>query len=361
MSPRRDLALLDALRRKAGKRRRLGLDALWDGLLSAFPGETGGASARRTLAELLRELEQEGALTLPRSAEAWDAGAQPPLPRFVLLAPSPEQARQEEERAAAAAALAAAQTMAWAPELDFARTVRRPEQLAVLRRVQDFLAAGGRERPLVPERERSLELLGDEKQLEKLRRTALFGPGRLSLELLRCFTVPPPLVWRGEPGPAGRSGLVLENHHTYHSFWRWNRQCQAHAAIVYGAGKAFLPALAGLHEVQQETGATEFHYFGDLDREGLSIGQEATRLAAELGLVLVPAARWYALLLARGRTLVMAPGMAPREPGPVSGTAQLPEVTWLPAALRDEAAALLRSGRRLPQELVGWEVLRGMG
>src|SRR5438105_1999563 len=74
----------------------------------------------------------------------------------------------------------------------------------------------GTEATIVPTGERSLDLFGDEKRLDVLRRNRrLFAPGRLSLEMLRARLFAPPFAYRriGQGGVA----LVLENVATYHS------------------------------------------------------------------------------------------------------------------------------------------------
>jgi len=54
----------------------------------------------------------------------------------------------------------------WAPELRFLAATRVFVPLADLLKLQDFFARGGRERPSVPIKERSLETFGDEKRLD---------------------------------------------------------------------------------------------------------------------------------------------------------------------------------------------------
>ncbi|MCG8555418.1 MAG: hypothetical protein MJD61_09055, partial [Proteobacteria bacterium] len=163
--------LLEALQAVRPRHKRFELQAVWQAYARAWPAAAEGADARRNLRRALELLAQHGKLTLPKQASRWDHSAQPALPRFVVLttaARKPAPARQH---------------VAWAPELSFARELRSPQQRDLLLCVQRFLASGGRTRPLVPERERSLQLFGDEKRLEKLRRTPLFSPCRLSLGL----------------------------------------------------------------------------------------------------------------------------------------------------------------------------------
>jgi hypothetical protein len=99
---------------------------------------------------------------------------------------------------------------------------------------------GGRTRPIVPAKQRSVELFGEEKQLEELRSSTLFGEGRTSLDLLRCFAVLPPLVFEAlSPANNPRPILVLENYSTYHTFARWNQSAQDYEALFYGNGDTF--------------------------------------------------------------------------------------------------------------------------
>jgi len=46
--------------------------------------------------------------------------------------------------------------------------------------IQRFLREGGRSAPIVPIKERSLDLFGDEKRLDALSATSLFAEGRLT-------------------------------------------------------------------------------------------------------------------------------------------------------------------------------------
>lgn len=66
---------------------------------------------------------------------------------------------------------------------------------------------------------------------------------------------------------------------------------------------------------------------------------------------LVAAARWYELLLARGGDL---------EALDVAASIPAFALAWLPEHLQPAVRQLLAAGLRLPQELVGWEQLRGM-
>ena len=153
----------------------------------------------------------------------------------------------------------------------------------------------------------------------------------------------------------GRPCLVLENHHTWWSFCRWNERVGEYSAVVYGAGGGFgREAVAFLHEHCRSWKTEVAEYFGDLDREGLTIPwRAATRFAPSDGVRLVPATRWYALLLERAEGVSLPCGPAIVVEDEV--------LRWLPGDLRARAQGWLDRGARLPQELVGTEQLLALG
>ena len=330
-------ALLNALREHAGKRRRLEIAEVWQVFRGALAIEYSDRG-REALADYLLQLRARGRLQLPRQDQLWQRKPAPALPRWVKLTAAARPDTPIDHRA-----------IAWSPELaplvDEARVA--PDLLRDLLAIQRFFADGGRVREPVPVRERSVELFGDEKRLDVLLRSRLFRRLGLGPELLRAREVPVPIVWEPGPESGAHSVLVLENLHTYDSFRRWNACSGAYLAVVYGGGKAFAGMLDDLARIVIDIGALEIHYFGDLDGEGLQIPASAARALGELPLL--AAERWYALLLSRGAGLDL-PGCEP----------YVPEfaLSWLPEALRSPVTSLLVSGRRLPQELVGWEQLR---
>lgn len=335
--------LLGAIREAAGKRRRVPLEGVWQAFRDALPVEYADRG-RVGLAEHLHTLAAEGALRLPaqRSTTTWDRSVQPPLPSWVELAPAGAPAEAIDHR-----------MIAWPPEL--ARLVDeprlRPELLGEFMAIQRFLAASGRTREPVPARERSVELFGDEKRLDVFMTSLVARRVGVTLELLRAFAVPVPIVWEAGPAAAearATSLLVLENLHTYDSFRRWNARSGAYLAIVYGGGKAFAGMLDDLTRIAVELGATEVDYFGDLDVEGLRIPAAAAHVLDARGLPLRPALPWYDALLARGDA------SHARASEPLDDRRIL---AWLPERLCEPVEALLVAGRRLPQELVGWELL----
>ncbi len=237
----------------------------------------------------------------------------------------------------------------WQPELAFLANARVAVAAGDLLRLNEFLTAGGRERPLVPIKERSLQVFGDEKRLDALLATVLFRTDRLSLSALRCELVGEPLGWRRGPKPGGPL-LILENAATWHSYCRWNEACGRFSAVVYGKGFVIAESVRFLAEIFRELGGhCPVEYFGDLDPPGVLIPYRASVLARELGLPPIEPHLWsYRRLLELGRG----------QEADYEGEAVNPAVlAWL-GELAEPVAALFAAGKRLAQEHVGWEFLQ---
>lgn len=320
--------------------RRVGSEDVWRAFLEADPAFVTDVDKRARLASALDELASGGRVLLP-SARSFDHGS-PPLPNFVTVG-------GPRSRPTAATG---ARTFPWRPELSWAAGARLASgQLDALRAVNSWLRDNGDAGPDVAARERSLQIFGDEKALDRLSRTALFGPGRLSLTLLRCHAVHPPFVWR-RVGPAPVL-LVVENHHSFDTFVRLLPADGPVGAVAYGAGNHFIASVAFVADL--EPPVQRVSYFGDIDSQGLRIPVAATAVAASLGLPPVtPASGLYQLLFEVGRP-------ARCDSPPLPRPAAEARAGWLPESLRGPAADLLVQGLRLAQEWVGAEALLRRG
>lgn len=244
--------------RALGKRR-VGLPELRAAFLRAHPETLDAPDLRRRLLDALRALERDGMVELPR--QGWDGSGSPALPRTARLC---FVARRGD----------VARPYAWLPALAFAGDERHPVRRADLQAINTFLLAV-RDRSVcsVPTRERSLQVFGDEKRLDQLRKggSSLFE-GRVSLDDLKCYPVAPPLPYEIPEKPApGRTILVLENYHSFDSFRRWNRKAALYAAVAYGAGNAFRQGAGNLDDVVERVDAEGAVYVGDLDPAGVEI------------------------------------------------------------------------------------------
>lgn len=257
---------------------------------TACPELIGSARQHQGLAAALDELSELGMITLPAKG-SWDRSTRPPLPTFVTWPANRRQARPAPWR-----------TFAWRPELGWAGS-----QPTMTDATFDALVAVNRwlgvrhEDGVVPMRVRSAEIFGDEKALDRLTTTALFGPGRLSAELLRCRRYPPPLV--ATKVGTGTTALVVENSDAY---WMTLHAAEADAGnigvVAWGSGTSILQSISALAELPGAVG--KIQYWGDLDPEGISIPARASTLAVSAGLPVVEPAvgLWSAMAACRPQT-----------------------------------------------------------
>jgi hypothetical protein len=319
-------------------RTRVPVEDLRQAALAADLSFSGSPDSRGRLLAAIRELEAVGEVTLPRGGSGWEAVPRPAVPRWVA------RPAKTKPGHAAEPAVAWHADLSWVPAFLAADQPTAAERL-LLRAVNGFLGAGGSDM-IVPLRERSLQLAGDEKMLDTVSRGRLFAPGRLSLGLLSAVRVSPPLV-RQEVGE-GPLLLLVENFATYHSLAATLPADGEVGTVGYSAGNTLGTVLTAIADEGQRPRALA--YFGDLDTRGLEIAAAGAQLATALGLPpLTPAERLYRLLIEHGH-----PAATGTYTGPGRATAA---AAWLPADLRAPVLDVLFAGKRLAQEAVGREVL----
>jgi len=313
-------------------------ELLWRALQAVHPEAAVTTAARAKLRDLIDQLAIDGLCETPKGREGWDESSLPVLPKWIRL-PSPQPPADEADL----------RRIPWAPELRFLVSTRTDVPLDDLLKLQRFFADGGRQRPIVPVKERSLQIFRDEKRLDTLRKTTLFLSDRLTLEALRCEPIGEPLAWKRGPKTDGPV-MIVENAATWHSYCRWNAERSAFSAVVYGKGLQAAESICFLRDVFTELGAPRrVLYFGDLDPPGLRIPQLASAYAVAHHLPPVKPELWsyrQLLILGRGKETIWE-GSDPLQPV---------EFEWL-GELAEPARALLDTGKRLAQEYVGWEFL----
>lgn len=323
---------VEAVQERA-KGRRVHLAALWEAYAEAAPIDARAVDARRRLAEALDAGGRQGAWTVSRRQ---DTSGLPALPAFVTLPP-----RQGVQRADPRA-------VAWRPELAWAGSLNRldPPHLAMLQAVNRFLRDGGADRPLVPAEERSLELFGDEKAItNRIGGQTLWRSGRLELQLLRCVPSRAPFAY--ERVGDGTRLLVVENQATFATCRDLLRAQTGHpyAAVAFGGGWSVGPTIGYVTELPFAVTAAD--YFGDLDVDGLEMAGACLAGVREAGV----AAQLHLPLY---RLLLRQPSSPARTP-PNERTARAGELVG--EELAEAVQALLASGRRIPQERCGYELL----
>lgn len=310
------------------------------------PGLLGDPAGRSRFREALDELAAAGRLTLPAagSRAAWDRRSRPPMPLWVKrTAPARPRRERPEPRV-------------WPHVLEKAgRLATRRDEQQLLERVTAWLRDNPEPAP-VPVQERSAELFGDEKALDRHLKTRLFTTGALTLDLLACYHAPLPFASQHVPGTGVTRLLVLENLATYTSFLTAARELPADGRpdlhIAWGHGEEFTRSVLSVPMLVPRP--ERVYYFGDLDRAGLRIAVGSAAAAAEHGLPAVrPAAAYYAHLLAGGPAW-----HRPDTSNPSTSADHGALSAWLPSGMRSAVEDLLSGRRRIPQERLGLDALR---
>lgn len=315
-------------------RRRVQLIDLWKILDQVDPSTRMDVRRRRILSDVIAELTAAEVVELPAAA-SYDRSEIPALPKFLGL-------RRVTVAGEPRKPVVWHPSLAWVPKASLTRT-----QLDTMAQVNQWLHTN-RDQLITPSRERSLEIFRDEKALDRLTDTTLFGPGRLSLELLRCRRVVPPLHY--EPVGNGDLLLVVENSDTFDSLLTVLRDRDDHRVglVGWGSGTGFEASVLSIGRIGRSI--TGVMYFGDLDENGLRVPSNAAALAAGVGLPRVrPAAGLYGAMFRRS-----APQPGQRK---LSVEAAAGLVSWLGAGHHAQAARLLVTGERLAQEAVGLSYL----
>lgn len=325
-------ALADALH--AAGSVRVPLDHLWALWTTAAPRLAGDPSQAEALSAALDDLADQGTLELP--ATAWDTSTTPPLPRFIRIPAARRETRDREWMR-----FPWRHELGWVASLPTLSGTRLHDLIAI----HDWLVrtAGGRV-PVVPMRYRSAEVFGDEKCLDGIARTNLFGPGRLSLDMLACVRKPAPLpaIAIG----AGPDVLVVENSDPYWVATEVLGREDHHpvGTVAWGCGKAFPSQVAALSTDVAGHGPVtgRVWYWGDLDPPGLRIAEDAAAAAtaAAVPQILPATGLWKA--------------MGNR---PVQDTGKVDWPTgmgrhWLGAQLWDELTHIRAAKGRVAQESV---------
>jgi hypothetical protein len=321
------------------ERERVQLAEIWSCFLSSAPELLIAGDRRQRLRRALDELEQASWLSLPEDPRAWDR-RDPPLPRRIEMLPASERAQR----------LGIARAERWAPQLAWAADIELTQaQLDDLLRINRWLTEEAASAVIVPPRERSLQLFGagNEDRLHEFAATELFGPHRLSWDLLCCVPVPPPFVWSavGE----GATLLVVSGHETFASVRRALVEAPSTAIglVAHGAGPYFASSVQFARTLDRTI--DRILYYGDLDAADLETARRADQRAMAVELPPVePAAPLFDLLVRHGSP-------SPATPLPIEQVRML--TAWLPTGTRETVTRLLVGGRRLAQEWVGYELL----
>lgn len=301
----------------------------------AAPRLAGDSASIPALQTALATLAATGVIRFP--VRSWDRSHTPPLPNFVTV-----------DAARRAPGDRPWLRFPWQPQLGWAASLTRlgSAQFSQLVAVNDWLTAtAGHEPSVIPHRFRSAQLFGDEKALDTLAASSLFGSKRLTYELLRCTRYAPPLP--AAAVGAGPDIIAVENSDAYWAVTDALHASPGHRirAVVWGCGRLFPSQVSSLAIDVAGTGPVTgtIWYWGDLDPTGLAIASDAAAQAEIHGLgAVVPAEPLWA---AFADCPVSEPGSHRwPEPAPAPG--------WLGDKLWDVLDGVRTAGGRVAQEAV---------
>jgi hypothetical protein len=248
------------------------------------PGEQ-----RAMLRSMLDAINGAELIDLPKMKGSWDASAQPHLPKWINR-PRPKSVREYAE------------SVIWAPELSFLSSRKEPVNSPWLKVDAWLKETRNLSKDLLPVRERSLEIFGDEKVLDALLSGVAFRSGLITLDALSCYYVPEPPAWeRGGLGSERLPGLCVENSTTYDVMTKFNREMGLWGFVVYGRGNCFASLVEGILSIMDKFGHTRILYFGDADHEGVEIAARGALKFAAAGRQLELEPRLYRLILNAGK------------------------------------------------------------
>jgi TATA-box binding protein (TBP) (component of TFIID and TFIIIB) len=215
------------------------------------------------------------------------------------------------------------------------------QDLPFIEKIDHYLKAFGFPNEPVPAPERSFELVQDEKWIvekggkEVLERIGLY-------ERLQIIPVSEPLMFAVNPGQIHKENqfhLIVENKTTYQGLLPALVDTEF-STLIYGSGKVIIKSIEQFPAQYPVEANHEFFYFGDLDREGVSI--------------------WYSLTKRQSVKLALPFYIACLAQEPVKGKGyQLENREALQAFLtnfsklhQDKIQKLLRLGTYYPQEIL---------
>lgn len=321
-----------------GERRTIPQADVWSAFSAAYTDLPSGPERRAWLIAVLEELAERGEIQLPvRHGKQWDRSSEIVVPTSITLV----AAVVDRD------ALMPWRQFPWHPSLQWVLQLRTlaPDQVTFLIRVNEGLVEGW-----FAQQEcfkyRSLQLTGDEKRLESLLKGRLFGPGRLTLQMLGCE--PDALPLATEHLSSQPTMLVFENAAPF----MLARSIAASTALpqigrlAYGAGKQVLKAVA--HFSMIEPAIKEVLYIGDLDAEGLKIAADLQRLSKSVAVR--PAHEFHRAMLVSAIELGARDGWPVKDEQPSSLAESV--ISILAPDISQKVTTLIAAGRRIPEEVL---------
>ena len=217
--------------------------------------------------------------------------------------------------------------------------------------------AGGEGRPYVSLNERSFQIWGREKFLQREQGRKILAHCGVGIEELRVYQTTEPLAYYSCTRRVPQTVLILENKDTFYTMRRWlmgggmifGRKI---GTVIYGAGKGILRSFEDFRfcvEPHINHPDNEILYFGDLDYEGIGIYERLAALFSE-GKEIKPFVQAYEKMIEKaqeyGRDFL--PEMSENQNHSLSGLF----FRYFSDETKETIGKLLETGKYIPQEIV---------
>ena len=231
-----------------------------------------------------------------------------------------------------------------------------PREVPLLTKLNDHLfssqhKAHGFDQPMSVA-ERSLMIFGNEKLLKASFNAPVFVSATFTLADLGCVKNIQPLTYRHQPKAHGKSILLVENLVSYNHAVERNKKDARYSAVVYSEGCALQSRVDQLVELMDTLESRCCEIFFDLDTAGFKQAQQVRN--AVLAHPDRPEKATVRLSKPHYRALMKSPMVAHEQHSNDEALHKVCDPSWIPNDIWDAMDALAQTGRKLPQEAIGF-------
>lgn len=221
-----------------------------------------------------------------------------------------------------------------------------------------FLKYGEMKQEPVSVNERSFQIWGREKFLQKEQGKQILTHCGVTLEQLNVYHTTEPLAYYSCSKEVPQTILILENKDTFYSMRKYllngRRKIlgETIGTVIYGAGKGILRSFEDFGfcvESYINAGDNRILYFGDLDYEGIGIYERLEELFGE-DHILMPFVAAYEKMLQKSEICGMdfLPETSEKQNRNISGTF----FRFFPDEITEKIQKILTAGKYIPQEII---------
>lgn len=229
------------------------------------------------------------------------------------------------------------------------------EEARWVRLLNQYFQKGGSDFP-VSFNERSFQIWGREKFLQREQGRKILAHCGVGLELLHVYATTEPLAYYSCSREVPQSLLIVENKDTFYSIRRHlgessgNLFGQEIGTVIYGAGKGILRSFEDFRfcvEPHVNDPRNQILYFGDLDYEGIGIYERLAELFAH---EIAPFVQAYGKMLEKVRQCGMdfLPETSEGQNHNLSGRF----FGYFSEKAQEEMGRVLELGKYIPQEII---------